>query len=147
MDPRTAELLQRLIRHTGRSLLQYVADSDPWAPGSDQATLDKIMRLVEEEREALSSLTGFLRKNRVPPPHLGPYPEFFTTLNFLSLDRLLALLVDLERRAIAELQDDLGRVEHHDARHRVGQLLEMKRRHLAALQEMQGSLGFAGTRV
>jgi hypothetical protein len=136
MDARTADLFQRLIRRTGRSLLQYVAESDPWAPGTDQAALDGIMRLVEEEREALASLSNYLRKNRVAPPYLGPYPEFFTTLNFLSLDRLLALLVEHHRRAVAEVQDDLNRVEDHDARHRVGQLLEM-----------QGSLGFASTRV
>jgi hypothetical protein len=147
MDERTAELLQRVLRRTGRSLLQYVAEAEPWVPGSDRATLDRLLTMVAEERDALAELTAFLRKQRVSPPYLGPYPEYFTTLNYLSLDRLVKLLVDHERQAVADLQAALSRTEGHEARHQVGRLLELKRRHLAGLSDLQGAGAPAGTVV
>ena len=147
MDDRTAEIMQEQIRRTGRSLLEYVAESVPWTGAEDREALGRLAQLNQEEREAAARLARLLRRHRVPVPFLGPYPEPFTTLNYLSLDRLLPLLVEDEGRAVADLEAAAAAVTDGEARHALHGLLETKRRHLAALTELTKTHPHVGVRV
>src|SRR5438445_8864998 len=103
LDSRTQTRLQQLLRRQSRSCLQYVSDSFPWTTSEEKPTLAQLQTLIDEERRANAALAKFLTRQRIPVPYLGSYPVAFTTLNFVSLDHLLPILVDTERRAIADL--------------------------------------------
>src|SRR5438445_13733045 len=136
LDARTQARLQGILRRESRSFLQYVRDSFPWTSPGEEGALVQLQTLIEEERTANAALARFLIRDRIPVPHLGPYPVAFTTLNFVSLDHLLPLLVDAERRSILELEKDLIGFADSDCRLEIQKLLDMKRQHLKALEAL-----------
>jgi hypothetical protein len=136
MDAASAGLLQELIRREGRSLLQYVSNAFPWITEQEQAALVQLQALVAEEREAAARLSRLLNRRRHIVPYLGAYPMAFTTINYVALEHLLPQLADYERRALADLENDLVRVTDPEARAEVQQIANMKRRHLQTLEQM-----------
>jgi hypothetical protein len=147
MDDRTAQLLQLVMRRGSRSLLHYVSEAVPWTGAEDRDTLARVQELIEEDRAAIAALGRLLRRHRVPPPYLGPYPEPFTTLNYLSLDRLLPLLVEHQRQSVAELEVVAASVADPEARLAMQHLLEVRRRHLTVLEELHKKHTPVGSRV
>jgi hypothetical protein len=133
-DATLEPLLQTVIRREGRSLLQYVGESFPWTTPEHQALLGELRQLTAEENEAVAGLARFLRKRRLTPPYLGAYPMNFTSYGFVSLEYMLPLLVENQRRAIAELERDLDRLHDDAARAELRKVLEMKQRHLKQLE-------------
>jgi hypothetical protein len=75
-------------------------------------------------------------KHHIVPGPTGPYPMNFTTINFVSLDHLVPLLIDFQRRRIADLESGMARIPNSDARGQVERYLNLKRHHLVVLQEM-----------
>jgi hypothetical protein len=136
MDERTAQLVQQQVRRSSRSLLQYVAEASPWTSQGERETMDGLRQMILEEQDAIASLMRLLRRVRVPPPYLGPYPEHFMTYNFLSMDRLLPLLVEQEGKAVVELSGRVTQVQGSEAHDALTHLLNIKRRHLASLEEL-----------
>lgn len=136
IDARTQSLLEEMVRREGRSFLQYIADSYPWATAEEAATLAKLQELIAEEREAMGELGRYLVRRRLPLPYLGAYPMAFTTSNFVALDFLLPRLVEEESRAIAALERDLAKLGDPEARAQVQKILDMKRRHRQALEAL-----------
>ena len=136
IDGQAYELLQDVIRREGRSFLQYAGESFPWSTDKDRAAVDRLMALVKEEREGAACLSRFLFKHRLTPPYLGPYPSYFTSYNYLSLDKLLPLLVLHQNRSIEALQRDLAELRDGEARKQVQQALALKQRHLKMLEEL-----------
>jgi hypothetical protein len=136
LDARTQSRLQELLRRESRSFLQYVRDSFPWTTSEEKAALAQLQTLIEEERSATTALAKFLARQRIPLPYLGSYPVAFTTLNFISLDHLLPMLADTERRAIADLESDLASFPDAECRHEVQKILDLKRQHLKTLEAL-----------
>jgi len=136
IDPRTANLLQVIVRREGRSLLQYLGDAMLWARGGEQEHLCQLQGLVGEEREGNAALGRFLLRNRVPPPYLGAYPMGFTTLNFVTLESLIPRLLQAQRHSIAVLERDVTQIHDPSSRGTVEGFLEIKRRHEKALEAM-----------
>ena len=60
----------------------------------------------------------------------------FTNINYISLAHLLPLLIDYQKRRIADLERDLGRIGAAETLALVRQILEIKGRHLQTLQEL-----------
>ena len=116
--------------------MQYTGESFPWTTSRDGATLEALHALVREERDGAAALSRFLQKNRLTPPYLGAYPSYFTSYNYLSLDRLVPLLIDHQKSHIAALEDDLSGIPDGEARKQVQQLVEMKKRHLKELEAL-----------
>ena len=137
IDARTAEVLQGIFRRQGRSLLQYVADAFPWARNAEHESLGQLRTLIEEDRDANAALARFLLRNRIAPPYLGAYPMGFTTLNFVSLSSLIPRLIDEQRRSVTALEKDLTQIHDPQCRGVVEGILDVKRRHLKALEAMQ----------
>jgi hypothetical protein len=136
IDGQTYSRLQDIIRREGRSLLQYAVDSFPWTSGNEGEAMACLHELAREEAEATTSLARYLVKHRLTPPWLGAYPMAFTSFNFLALDRLLPLLVEHQRRGIADLEVDVRQVEDHEARTHLQHLLEVKRQNLKRLEAL-----------
>jgi hypothetical protein len=137
MDVQTSSRLQNLIRREGRSLLQYASESFPWGTSRDAAAIAQILDLARAESARVTALARQLIKQRVPPPYLGAYPMYFTTLNFLALDRLLPLLVEHQQTDLAHLEEDLKHVQDGAFRPALQQLLELKRQHLKQLETLR----------
>ena len=129
--------LQKLVQRESRSLLQYVGDSLPWPSIDDADITSRLKEIADGERRSLAAVMEWLRRHKVPIPYLGPYPEEFTALNFVSLDYLLWLLVNEEREAIANLEQDAAAVAEEQARALVDRWLQGKRRHLEQLERLR----------
>jgi hypothetical protein len=127
--------LQDLIRREGRSFLQYAGESFPWTTVPQAEAAAKLQQLVHEEQGAAAGLARHLAKNRLTPPYLGAYPSYFTSYNFLALDRLLPLLVVHQQHGVEALQRDLAAF-NGETRHQVEQILTMKKRHLEELEKL-----------
>src|SRR5438876_7597204 len=136
MDAATCTTLQNALRAESRSFLQYVSDAFPWTSPDELAVLSKLQALIAEELEGVQTLAHLLAQARQPLPYLGSYPMSFTTINFVSLDHLLPLLIREERRSLANREQDLGRVNDADAQAAMRGIIDMKRRHLHMLEEM-----------
>jgi hypothetical protein len=139
IDARTQALLQDIVRRAGRSMLQYVGESYPWVGNGEETFLAKLREVVDDEERYTEDLVRFLRRSHVPLPYLGSYAEWFTNLNYLSLDYLLPKLVDYQKQAIAVLERDLGLVTQPKVKAELEKLLSANRRHLEALEQMAAS--------
>lgn len=140
IDAPTQSLVCDVIRRESRSLLQYVADAYPWTTPEARETLAGLMRLIDEERQAVIELSRLLARYRIPPPMLGNYPVWFTNVNFLSLDHLLPKLVERQKLMIGDLERDLTCVVDDEVRAALEKMLAMKQRHLEALEAKQRQL-------
>ena len=96
----------------------------------------RIEQLAREEQEGVAGLIRFLHRRHATPPVLGSFPSSFTTTNFVSLEHLLPVLEkDLTLR-IAQVESWIPQVPDAEARALLQANLEMKHRHLDAVQEM-----------
>jgi len=128
--------LQNVIRREGRSFLQYAGESFPWNTYEEKEKAAQLNEIVREERDGAAALSRYLIKHRLTPPYLGAYPSYFTSYNYLSLDRLLPLLVDHQKRGLADLQADVLALHNGETRKQVEDILAMKGRHLKALEAL-----------
>jgi hypothetical protein len=136
IDPHTQMLLQDILSRESRSVLLYVAEAYPWTNSTQTKTRIALQQLIATERDAVICLGRFLVRQRIPLPYLPPFPEHFTTINFLALDFLLPRLIEHERRSIEDLERDLTAMKDPVARTEVEKLLAVKRRHLPQLEEL-----------
>jgi hypothetical protein len=131
MNRASVELLQHLVRKEARSLLQYVAESDPWT--TQPARRELIKSLAHEEQEGVGKIVRYLMRCRVLPAVPDGYPSNFTTINFVALEHLIQPLVEYEDKSIHDLQRQYDMISDDPARTLVHDYLEMKRRHRQAL--------------
>lgn len=132
----TEAVLQRVLRRQGRSLLQYLSEAFPYSPENGDGRLARFQQLAAEDLDSQAALTNFVIKRHLTPPFLGSYPERFTTLNYVSFDFLLPQLLKAEREEIAALEKDVFALDDMDSRPWLQKVLDMKRRHLAVLEEL-----------
>lgn len=141
INPADLALLQNLVRREGRSLVQYVSESFPWTTPDEHAALARFQEIVQEDMDGAARIARFLARHKVRTlGPLGPYPMNFTTINYSSLDHLLPILQDNQRRRIAELTADLKKVTAPECRQHLEEFIDLKRRHLAKLESMIGAL-------
>ena len=133
LDTQTQALLQEVFRREGQSFLLYIHDAFPWTASEGEPALERLQRLIESERGAVTALGRYLLRQRVPLPFLGSFPMNFTSFNFQSLAYLVPKLIDAEKRLLADLERDLTRVPDVGARAELTKLADLKRRHLQEL--------------
>jgi len=134
MTAASTPILYDILRRESRSLLQYMDEAFPWMPEQEQPTWAKLAKLIAEERQALAALAAFLSRRHVPLPYIGSFPEPFTAHNFSSLDYLLPRLVEEQHKSVTALERDLARLSDPDTAAAVRQLLEVKQKHVPALE-------------
>jgi hypothetical protein len=139
MKAETIEILQNALRAESRSFLQYVIDAYPWTMPAELAALAKLRTLILDEREGTAQIAQFLADHRQPLPYIGAYPMSFTTMNFVTLEHLLPILVKEEARALSQREEERGRVADADAQNLLRGIVDMKRRHIQVLQELRAA--------
>jgi hypothetical protein len=135
-DQPTYSLLETILRRESRSLLQYIRDSFPWTPSSEQEVLAGVHQMADEQRRTAAALAQFLARKRHTVSHLGPYPTSFTTINYASLDYVLTCLLLEERKAIAELEKDRSTLQNAEAEPILDRIIARKRQDLKQLEEL-----------
>jgi hypothetical protein len=125
--------LHGLIRKEARTLMQYIGECSPWTKAADREKLDAILAMSRGERERIETLIGYCIKNKLGNPVLGPYPHSFMDINFVSLAFLKPLLVEEEKKRIADLEWSLLTTPE-GARELVRSLVKVKREHLSSLE-------------
>jgi hypothetical protein len=136
MDAATVRRLENAFRRETRSFLQYVRDAFPWTTAGELATLAKLQGLIGEELEAAGTIAEFLARHRQGLPPVGTYPMNFTSLNFVSLDHLLPILLREERKSLADRERDFAEEQDSEAQTILRNIVNLKRRHLQTLEEM-----------
>jgi hypothetical protein len=136
IDPRTQALLQHILRRASRSLLQYVSEAYPWVGQNENDVIGQVRRVIEEERQAIEQLARFLRRQHIGLPYLGAYPGTFMSMNYVSLDHLLQVLCDYQRKMVAELERNHGPVSDPAARAEIDKLLTLARQHAKTLDAL-----------
>lgn len=136
IDAHTQGLLQQMLQREGRSLLQYVGEVFPWITPEEADDWAQVQQMVREQADAAASVALFLRRRRVTPPGLAGFSKDFTSLGFVSLDHLLPMLADEERRSVAALERDLAALTDADAKELARKILDQKRGHLKALEAL-----------
>jgi hypothetical protein len=136
LDSRDATILQGILEREGASLMQYARESYPWTTPEKHRLLARLNELIEEEQKSAAAVARLLAANHVPLPAFGAYPSDFTTVNFISLGYLLPELVESQRRAVGRIEFELLQISDPLARATVQGLLDTKRQHLPALEEL-----------
>jgi hypothetical protein len=136
IDPQTQMLLQEILRRESRSALRYVAEAFPWTTSTEEKALVSLQQIIAAERKAVVGLGQYLIRQRAPLPFLPSYPASFTTINFLAFDYVLPMLIEHQRRSIADVERDLAALKDPGARVEVEKLLAVKRQHLPQLEAL-----------
>jgi hypothetical protein len=139
IDQQSYLRMQNAIRREGRSFLQYAAESFPWTSPSQKSILDRLQGMVQDEQHAVAELSRLLVKNHLTPTSLGTYPAYFTSYNFLSLDKLIGLLITHQKSGIEAMQSDLDGLPNGQCSPLLLTILEKKKKHLDTLETLGAS--------
>ena len=140
---RDLAMVESVLQRLCRSMLQYLAEAFPWTNAADKDTLDQIRKLIEEEKEAAVALGQWYVRRTRSAPYTGFFPNFFSNINFVSLDHCLPMLAEHERRLVDELEGDLRELTDGESKAEVQKVLEMKKRHLKTVEALAVAHGTA----
>ena len=99
---RNAELNELLIL-LGRSLLQYVSESWPWASADEDDVRQAVDALSNRQRHHVGLIAELLEQ-REWSIDFGTYPTEFTDLHYVALDYLLSELATHEAGLMPEIE-------------------------------------------
>jgi hypothetical protein len=132
------DVLNQVLVVTGRSLLQYSADCWPWTGSGEAALRAAIQALLPAQTERVRRL-AILLDERGWTIDFGVFPDY-TGLHFLSLDFVLAHLVENERAVVKEIELALPKCAGDaEGSALLAELLEGERATLAKLEELTRS--------
>ena len=143
MQPSRLQCLHTLIRKEARSLLQYIAESFPWATAARQPALHAILEIAKHESHQVDQLIRHSIKTKLGVPSLGAYPQSFLGINFASLEYLLPLLVDDHKKRIADLEWSLLSAPA-ESQGLIRDLISAKKKHLDQMISQVTPLPAAG---
>lgn len=139
MDPRSAKVLQDIVRRESVSLLQYVREAFPWTELAQEDRLVKFQKLAEEDRTAIGELSQFLTRLHHPIHFVGSFPEMFTAINFVAFDHLLPKLLKGQMASLAYAEQKLQEMPACEGRESLAKLVQLKRHILRELEAISPS--------
>jgi len=134
IDAATRAILIDLLQRESCSLLKYTSEAFPRTTSKNLDALAAVQQMVKEEEYAAIRLARLMQKHRISFPPLGAYPSTFTTMNFVSLDYMVPLLIAYENRRIDEITRQLDKVTDPEVRHQMLYIIELKTRHAQQLE-------------
>ncbi|GBD37140.1 hypothetical protein HRbin36_02270 [bacterium HR36] len=138
--PPTLTVLNRIFAREKVSYLQYLKDAWIWTDADGRAVWKEISRVIDEEQRMLQRLAELIvrRKGILAT---AVFDERFTESHYVSLAHLMPRLVAYQRWLIQELEKDVRQLEDPEALALAKEMLEMKRRHLTALENLYQRYG------
>lgn len=91
-ETKISSQLNDLLIQIGRSFLQYVDESWPWASTAEQETRKTLEDLAASQRESVGALARLLNESG-EYIDFGTYPTVYTSLHYVDVDYLLDQLV------------------------------------------------------
>lgn len=140
-EPAWTKVMQEIVRRERASLLQYMPEAFPWVGVRDESTLARLMGMVAKEQEAVAGLVKWLQRRFIPLPPTHSFPSSFTSLNFVSVEFLVPRLLEQQRENRAALERDRQHIGDADLRAQVQAFIDLKTRHLQALEELATPAG------
>jgi hypothetical protein len=140
IDSRTENIMREVARRELRSLLQYLAESFPWATPDKAPIAGALRQMAAQSRDVVGKITRFLRRHHAGFPCLGAFPMDFTNINFIGLDYALARLVKDETRMLADLGMYQLDVADGEAKALIADLIAVKQAHLKELESFAGQV-------
>ncbi|MEW4487675.1 hypothetical protein AB1L42_06310 [Thalassoglobus sp. JC818] len=102
-------IVNDLLVQVHRSLLQYAAESWPWAALNDLDTEQHLLMTARRQEQVVGRMVAFL-KERKHPIDFGVYPYEYTSLHFVSLGFFLNRLRESEAAVLGELESALSQL-------------------------------------
>jgi len=137
-DQASNSALNDLLILVYRSLLQYTMECWPWSDVGEAGEQQAIDALAGEQKDLVERLARLL-DHRGVAVDLGTYPDW-SELHYVSLDSLLARLIDDEEAMLAAIER-LRPALQNDAEGNAlaDELVAAERRHLSKLREIAGA--------
>lgn len=128
--------LNRVMNALRYSLASYLQFARPWIGANARAdVVDAIARVADHHRDNVMRL-GELLIERHRHVELQSFPTAFTGLNDLSVEYLLPLVIENEKRIIRLVEATAGALEHDIEAHRVlAEFVDREKLHLQSLVE------------
>lgn len=137
-DPSSNSALNDLLILVYRSLLQYTMECWPWSDSGELGEQQAIDSLAAEQQALVARIAELLDQRGVVID-MGTYPDW-SELHYVSLDSLLARLIDDEQAmlaAIERLHPALAGDSEGSAL--AGEIMAAERRHLSKLRDLAGA--------
>jgi hypothetical protein len=132
------DMLNQVLVVTGRSLLQYSAESWPWT-GSGSTTLRSAVEALIAEQGLRVGRLAELLDSRGWTIEFGVFPDF-TDLHYLSLVYVLPHLVENERSVVRQIEAALPQCAGDaEGTALLAEILAGERATLAKLEELSRS--------
>ncbi len=127
--PQDLQALNRLLQLEYRSLPVYLEYADPWHRHEDQEAVEALRHAAQDHQETARRLAEFIYEHdgAVDP---GEFPMEFTDLHDLDMEYLLPLVVEAERRTIAEMEQLVQGIQSPEAKTLAEEVLGAERAHL-----------------
>lgn len=137
IDPATETILRTILHRESLSLLSYISDAYPWTTAEQAPGLITLRKLIQQEKNAITSFGRFLVRQKITPPVNTSFPAEFTSYNFVALSFLLPHLLEAQKQLIAQMQADLAKIADPACRREVERLLAVKKMTLAGLESLE----------
>jgi hypothetical protein len=130
------DVLNRLLVILYRSLAMYLRGARPWTHRGDEAACGVLDDVAADQARTVEILTDLLLDRRAPID-LGEFPLEFTSVHDLSLDYLVARLIDDQRYTIDAIEQCAAATRAGSAERAVAEeALGAARAHLQSLEEL-----------
>lgn len=134
----TSDILNRLLVRIYRGLLQYSVECWPWTDADESAEKRAVERMAAAQQAEVGRIVDLLNERGVAID-FGSYPDN-SELHYVSLDYLVAKLVEDEAEIVAELEASRGQFAHDPEGARLaGELLAAEKGHLSQLGDLANS--------
>lgn len=117
----------------GRSFLQYVGESWPWASDESLEKRARIMELVGRQQDDVQAVVDYLI-SAGEAVELGAYPTPYTDLQYLDVDYLIKLLVENQTQVVEKVEAAAGRTGEM-----LADIVESERSILDGLKQLQSA--------
>ncbi len=108
----TYAALNELLINVGRSLLQYVGESWPWADADKGEAHRKVQDLVQRQKRQIRQLVELLYEGEWTID-FGSYPTEYTDLHYVALDFLLDQMIHNQQALVEDARRTLAACEGH----------------------------------
>ncbi len=96
----TNEILNKLVVLHTRSLPMYLSYAKPWHLREHQQAMETLENIVHLQKDMADRLAQMVMENNISPDY-GEFPMAFTSLHDLSVEYLLKLCIERQRKEIA----------------------------------------------
>ncbi len=131
----TSEILNRLLVRIYRGLLQYSVECWPWTDAGESAEKRAVERMAAAQQAEIARIVDLLNERGVAID-FGNFPDN-SELHYVSLDYLVAKLVEDEAAIVAEVEASRSQLAHDpDGSRLAAELLAAEKEYLSQLRDL-----------